>query len=648
MVKTSPNVRIESPHVESVKENVILRKFAFDTSEENDILGPKSFANLFPVVQVRIGLQHSTSAESQSLSVCSTIETLKLFDTMLKAATGRACQTAGAILTPRSGFRGGAIVTGLSPSGHRNALLGLLIRPFSFSATTEGGKPFHVAVVGTGPGGFYTSKYLLKEDPSIHVDLIDALPTPFGLVRSGVAPDHPEVKAVQNDFEEVASDPRVSFLGNVRIGSDVQVSDLRQLYDAVVLAYGAASDRYLNIPGENFRNVFSARAFVNWYNGHPEFTSFKPNLDATDVVIIGHGNVAIDCARILCKTVEELKKTDIATHALEALSKSRVRRVHVVGRRGHVQASFTMKELREVTKLEDADVIVRPAELATSRTPASLEEMEEHRARKRMDALLTEVASQPLKGASRQLHLRFLLTPRDIAPNGADEPAAPSSGGEQQQPQPSCGAVHFEVSRLEGAANHQKAVSTGNIELIPAGMVLRSVGYKSIRVPGVPFDETRAVVRNDRGRVMEDDNTTPFKGVYVSGWLKRGPSGIIGTNIPCAKETATMMLEDKEQGKIGGSGSDGKPGGGVSPLERLKELLISRGKPAEHLISWTDYRTIDQAEREKGAAQGRPREKITDLQEMLAIAAAKHKKDKEEKEQEHQGASEGQEVDQKQ
>lgn len=519
------------------------------------------------------------------------------------------------------------------------------------------GKPFHVAVVGTGPGGFYTSKYLLKEDPSIHVDLIDALPTPFGLVRSGVAPDHPEVKAVQNDFEEVASDPRVSFLGNVRIGSDLQVSDLRELYDAVVLAYGAASDRWLNIPGEDFKNVVSARAFVNWYNGHPDFVSFKPKLDVADVVIIGQGNVAIDCARILCKTVDELKKTDIASHALEALSKSQVRRVHVVGRRGHIQASFTMKELREVTKLEDADVIVRPAELAMGRTQASMEEMEEHRAKKRMDALLTEVASQPLKGASRQLHLRFLLAPRDIAPNGHGEdaaaataeppataasPSSPSSAASAETKKPACGAVHFDVTRLEGPANNQKAVSTGNIELIPAGMVLRSVGYRSIRVPGVPFDEQRAVVRNDRGRVVEDDNATPFKGVYVSGWLKRGPSGIIGTNIPDAKETATMLLDDKAQDKIGGSGSDGKPGGGLSPLERLKELLISRGKPAEHLISWTDYRSIDQAEREKGSALGKPREKITKLSEMLEIAA-KHKRQEKEKarEKEEQAEADG-------
>ena len=228
-----------------------------------------------------------------------------------------------------------------------------------------------VAIVGTGPSGFYTAKYLVKEHPGIRVDLLDALPTPFGktvtvvrarlplpptsrrssfpagLVRSGVAPDHPEVKSVQHDFELVAADPRVRFLGNVRLGKDLSLLELSQHYNAVVLAYGAASDRSLGVPGESLDGVFSARAFVNWYNGHPDFTSFKPNLDAEDVVIIGQGNVAIDCARILSKTPAELRSTDIAAHALEALSRSRVKRVHVVGRRGHAQAAFTMKELRE-------------------------------------------------------------------------------------------------------------------------------------------------------------------------------------------------------------------------------------------------------------------------------------------------------------
>ena len=247
----------------------------------------------------------------------------------------------------------------------------------------------HVAIVGMGPSGFYTAKYLVKDDPTVRVDLYDALPTPFGeepsgtarsmesavmngchrcslthprsagLVRSGVAPDHPEVKSVHHDFEQVAADPRVRFLGNVRLGKDFSLAELSRHYNAVVLAYGAASDRSLGVPGENLTNVTSARAFVNWYNGHPDFKTFAPNLEAEDVVIVGQGNVAIDCARILAKTVDELKATDIAEHALAALSRSKVKRVHVIGRRGHVQAAFTMKELRESESRGAADAADR-------------------------------------------------------------------------------------------------------------------------------------------------------------------------------------------------------------------------------------------------------------------------------------------------
>ena len=245
----------------------------------------------------------------------------------------------------------------------------------------------HVAIVGTGPGGFYTAKYLLAGGPAeTRVTLVDALPTPYGLVRSGVAPDHPEVKSVTTDFAGVAADPRLSFLGGVTVGAGagaggVSVADLRGLFDAVVLCVGAAGDRALGLPGEELGGVLGARAFVSWYNGHPDFAALAPDLSVEDAVIIGQGNVAIDCARILCKTTAELERTDIAAHALEALARSRVKRVHLVGRRGHVQASFTMKELREVTRLEDAAFCVSAAELAEGRTPASLAEIEEHLAK---------------------------------------------------------------------------------------------------------------------------------------------------------------------------------------------------------------------------------------------------------------------------
>ena len=279
----------------------------------------------------------------------------------------------------------------------------LLYRRFSVSSSLLS-SPARVCIVGTGPGGFYAAKYLIKENPSILVDLIDSLPTPFGLVRSGVAPDHQDVKSVQNDFSAVATDPRVRFLGGVMLGRDLSIEELSRHYNAVVLAYGAASDRQLGVEGEGLDNVFSARAFVAWYNGHPDFATWRPNLDAEDVVIVGQGNVAIDCARILCKTGEELADSDIAAHAAEALAKSKVKRVHLIGRRGHVQASFTMKELREVTRLKDAACVLSLGELERGRTAASKAEIETHRAKKRMDALYVEEMAKRREEAGNHIN----------------------------------------------------------------------------------------------------------------------------------------------------------------------------------------------------------------------------------------------------
>lgn len=418
-----------------------------------------------------------------------------------------------------------------------------------------------------------------------------------------MAPDHPEVKSVTADFEAVASDPRTRFLGNVAIGRDISVADLSRHYNAVVLAYGAASDRYLGVPGETLRNVCSARAFVNWYNGHPEFKSAQFDLDVEDVVIVGQGNVAIDCARILSKTIAELQETDIAQHALAALSKSRVKRVHVLGRRGHVQAAFTMKELREVTKLTDAALIVRESELAKGRTPASLVEIETHRAKKRMDSLLGDVVAASRgapKDKARELHLRFFLSPTAILPSASDSTKV--------------GAVECEVTELQGEPDEQSAAATGRKETITAGLVLRSIGYKSLSVPGVPFDAKRAVVRNVAGRVVEEDGRQVC-GVYVSGWLKRGPSGIIGTNIPDARETVGCILEDKAAGKLSALQPGIQHG-----IEGVTAALVASGKDTSHLVTWEGYRRIDAAEKARGSATGKPREKLTDIAEMIHCA----------------------------
>ena len=307
-----------------------------------------------------------------------------------------------------------------------------------------------VCIVGSGPGGFYTAKYLLKADANVRVDIVDKLPTPFGLVRSGVAPDHQDVKEVQKDFASVAADERVRFFGNVGVGGGagcVGLEELRGCYSAVVLACGAEDDRSLGIEGEELTGVHSARAFVNWYNGHPDFVDLSPDLSCEAAVIVGQGNVAIDCARILCKTVEELQSSDIAAHALETLACSKIRRVSIVGRRGHVQASFTIKELRELTKLSDTAFGVRADEMKQGTTPASLEEIAATRAKKRMNELLKKNISSGADGASggaadgsksKELELRFLVSPIEVLPD-TTEPAK-------------AGALRVERTALEGDA----------------------------------------------------------------------------------------------------------------------------------------------------------------------------------------------------
>ena len=370
----------------------------------------------------------------------------------------------------------------------------------------------------------------------------------------------------------------------------------------MILAYGAVSDRNMGIEGENLKNVFSARAFVNWYNGHPDFASFKPNLDCEDVVIVGQGNVAIDCARILAKTVDELRETDIAQHALVALSTSKVKRIHVVGRRGHVQAAFTMKELREITRLDDANCVVKADELERCRNPQSLKEIENQRAKKRLDALLVDLAgsSGSPSAKRREVILRFLLSPSKLIADSNDSTKI--------------GSFELDVTTLEGEPEKQSARSTGKKEVIRAGMVLRSIGYKSESLPGVPFDSRKSIVKNVLGRVMSDQGSVEA-GLYCAGWLKRGPSGIIGTNITDARETVACILEDKKGGKLDKFGLD-------SPLASLRSLLQTRGKDTTKLVDWQSWLKIDEKERADGLSVGKPREKIVSVEKMLNVVSS--------------------------
>lgn len=456
-----------------------------------------------------------------------------------------------------------------------------------------------VCIVGSGPSGFYAAKYLLKTHPGATVDIVDRLPTPFGLVRSGVAPDHPEVKNVTVDFESVAaefaSEGRFRYHGNVCVGEDVELVDLRKSFDAVLLAYGASSDRELGVPGEDLEGVGGARAFVNWYNGHPDHKNdpWAEALQNTeDVVIVGQGNVAIDCARVLTKTPDELRHTDITSYALDALAASRVRRVHVVGRRGHVQAAFTMKELRELTRLDDAALVAHTHELDAGATEASVEELNKSRAAKKIDALLRDTGkclhadasgAVPQHGKSKEVHLRFLLSPTGF------------QAGEGAR----VGATVLSRSRLEGPAGTQSAVATGEEVTLPSQLVLRSIGYRSVTVPGLSFDAQRCVARNSAGRVVGEDGS-PDVGLYVTGWLKRGPSGIIGTNIVCAKGSVKAILDDWEAGALVGASSD--------------------ALAWPHAVDWEGWLRIDAAERAAGEAAGKSREKLSEVEAMIAAS----------------------------
>ena len=500
-----------------------------------------------------------------------------------------------------------------------------------FSTTNEKADQIRCAIVGSGPAGFYTAKYLLEKNKFVTVDMLETLPTPYGLVRQGVAPDHQEVKSVMATFIEVATQPRFRFFGNISVGGQdgessnnaVSVAELKKAYDIVVLAYGASSDRSLGIPGEELSGVISARNFVNWYNGHPSYSHIGESFDLGKikrVVVVGQGNVAIDCARILMKGVDDLRSTDISSHALEALEKSSVEEVVIIGRRGHIQASFTIKELRELTKLADVDVKISQSELNDSFTESSQLELKNNRPKHRIVDLINKIASDTISPESsgeskekKSINFRFLLSPVGIFPSSADVNAV--------------GSIVLEKNKLTGAENNQKAVSTGEKETINCELILKSVGYKSESMIGVPFDFKKNVIPNDQGRVLDNgnnasengnikldksDNLNIIDGLYVTGWLKRGPSGIIGTNITDAKETVDCILQDIEL-KNTTSGHE---------FQKCDPILSIPVLSSEDVITWGDYLRIEAEENRRGdaATPKKPREKICNVTELLSIA----------------------------
>jgi ferredoxin--NADP+ reductase len=450
--------------------------------------------------------------------------------------------------------------------------------------------PLRVAVVGSGPAGFYAAGALLSADPPIEVDMVERLPTPWGLVRLGVAPDHPNIKAVSRAFEKIAAQPGFRFLGNVEIGRDLQPTELAAAYDAVVYAVGAQTDRRMGIPGEDLAGSWPATAFVAWYNGHPDFQEVPFDLDVERVVVVGNGNVAVDVARMLALTPEELAPTDTTDTAIAAIGAAPIREIVMLGRRGPVQAAFTNPELKELGELAGADVIVDPADLELDE--ASEAQLADDTNAQRNIAVLREYAEREPEGKPRRVVLRFLAAPVALHGEGRVE------------------SVEITRNRLEHDERGRiAAVSTGEHETIPAGLVLRSVGYRGVAIPGVPFDESRGTIRNENGRVL-DEAGQHVAGLYCTGWIKRGPSGVIGTNKKDATETVSLLLADVASGALAPAGHT---------AAEVDELLDARGLDRIEYGGWS---AIDTHERGRGAEQGRPRVKLCTWDELLAAAAA--------------------------
>lgn len=449
-------------------------------------------------------------------------------------------------------------------------------------------RPLSVAVVGSGPAAFYAAGQLLaSEEPSAQVDLFERLPTPWGLVRLGVAPDHPQLKTVSRAFEKIAARPGFRFLGNVEVGRDVMQEELAQRYDAVVYAVGSQADRQLGIPGEDLAGSWAATEFVAWYNGHPDFQDIPFDLSHERAVVIGNGNVALDVARMLALTPEELAPTDTSDAAIDAITSSGIREVLVIGRRGPVQAAWTSAELGELGELAGADTILDPAELELD--PASQAELESaSNVVQRNVEILRDLAARTPGGKGKVVRLRFRASPVALL-------------GEERVE-----AVELVRNRLEADDSGRiRAVATDEREMIPCGIVFRSVGYRGIGTPGVPYDERSGTIPNVGGRVL-DTSGVAIPGLYCAGWIKRGPTGVIGTNKKDATETVECLLEDARAGLLS------EPSGGS-----IDELLAERGV---EVVSYEGWERIDAVERARGEEQGRPRVKLCTWDELLAAA----------------------------
>lgn len=448
-------------------------------------------------------------------------------------------------------------------------------------------RPYHVAIVGSGPSGYFAAASLLKLAPEVdvRVDMLEMLPTPWGLVRSGVAPDHPKIKSISAQFEKTAADPRFRFYGNVTVGEHVTATELAERYDAVIYAIGAQSNRNLGIPGEDLPGSVAAVDFVGWYNAHPHFTEHAPDLEGARAVVVGNGNVALDVARILVSRPEELRRTDIADHALDLLGSRGVDEVVIVGRRGPLQATFTSPELRELGDmkgLDDVDVVIDADEFAGI-TDEDIEAAAKHP--KQNVKVLRTYVGRPTHPGHRRIVFRFATSPIEIRGEGRVE--------------------EIVLGRNELITDEDGRVSardTGERQVLATQLVVRSVGYRGVPMPGLPFDERRGTIPHSQGRIEGSSNE------YVVGWIKRGPSGVIGSNKSDSQATVDTLAADLATAKRADFDAD--------HAARLHQWLLSR-QPA--LVTSEHWRRIDSHERSSGEVRGRPRVKLASIPEMLHV-----------------------------
>lgn len=459
---------------------------------------------------------------------------------------------------------------------------------------TTSGNGLKIAIVGAGPAGFYAAGQLLANDElNATINLFDRLPTPFGLVRFGVAPDHPKIKSVTRVFDRTAAKERFNFFGNVEIGKHISHDELVERHHAVIYTTGASQDRRLGIPGEDLPGSVAATDFVAWYNGHPDAKDFNFDLSGKTAVVIGNGNVALDVARMLALSPDELATTDTADHAIAALKQSNVKEIIVLGRRGPAQAAYTNPELLELGELEIADVKIdaRDAELDAGSVAWLQRDGSDLREKKNVE-IAAGYAERTATDKPKTVHLKFLGSPVEIVGNGKVE--------------------GIRVVRNELIADTDGWLSarpTSEIETIQADIVLRSIGYRGSPISGVPFDEDRATLNNLDGRIVDHEHGNAISGLYTAGWVKRGPSGVIGTNKKCAQDTVDELVKDHEEGKLNTP----------TVTDSVANLVNERQPDA---ISFADWQKIDAAEKAAGEAQGRPRVKFVDIAEMVKVARA--------------------------